>query len=253
MPAETPDPLAKPRRFYAQVGVAPQGQDGREAFAVTLDGRVAKTPAGGRLVLPRRALAELVAAEWAAQGDTIDLAAMPATRLAATALDRAGAATGGLADEVARYAGSDLLCYFADGPDTLVEQQVAHWGPVLTWAEETLGLHFVRATGVVHQPQPEATVAQVRSLASALEVFDQVGLVFATALFGSAILALALQRGMLTGEAAYELSRLDEAFQEQRWGVDAEAAARTAALRRDAQMLHAWFEALRVRSEVGGN
>ncbi len=239
--ADLAAPLAKPRRFYRSASVQPQG----EGFAVALDGRVARTPAGAPLVLPSRALAELVAGEWAAQGETVDLAAMPASRLAATALDRAVLAGAALAEEVARYAGSDLLCYFAEAPDALVARQAQAWEPVLAWAEAALGLRFVRAAGIVPQPQPRETLDRVRALAAALDPFAQVGLVFATALFGSAVLALAVERGALTGEAAFALSRLDEAYQEQHWGVDAEAAARTERLRRDAAMLQAWFEAIR--------
>lgn len=194
--------------------------------------------------LPTLALAELIAAEWAAQDEQIVFAAMPATRLAFTALDRIGVARELVAEEVARYAGSDLLCYFADGPGPLIERELRSWGPLLDWAEEALGLAFERVTGIVHRPQPQPTVEKVRALALALGDLELTGLAAAAGLFGSAILALALQRRRLPGDAAFELSRLDEAFQEERWGVDAEAAERTARLRTEAQALQAWFEAL---------
>lgn len=231
----------RPRRFYTTA--APVAHEG--GFAVALDGRLARTPAGDRMVLPTHALAALLSAEWAAQGEVIDAAAMPANRLAFTALDRAAQARDGLAAEVARYAASDTLCYFAEALTRLVEREVAHWSPVLDWARDTLGLDFVRASGVVHKAQPPETLARVRSLAAELDDFSLTGLTFAAGLFGSAILAFAVQRAMLTGDAAFDLSRLDQAFQEEQWGVDFEAADKTEAERRDAQRLQAWFEALR--------
>ena len=150
-----------------------------------------------------------------------------------------------VADEIAARAGADVLCYFADGPDSLVELQVLHWGPMLDWASAELGLELVRVSGLIHRPQPEATIERVRSLALDLSDFELTGLVNAAGLFGSAILAFALQRGRLTGDEALDLSRLDETFQEERWGVDEEAAARTAHMRAEATVLEQWFAALR--------
>ena len=230
----------RPRRFYKAVEVAPR--DG--GFIILLDGRGAKTPAGAPLRLPTAALAKLLAAEWEAQAEQIDLSAMPATRLAATVIDRTAAAGAAVAAEVARYAGSDAICYFAEAPATLVETQVARWGPVLDWARDALGLELHRVAGVIPHPQPPETLARVEALAAALEPFTQAGVAFATPLFGSAILALALQRGQLSADAAFDLSRLEQAYQEDRWGVDAEAAERTERQRAEARMVGRWFEAL---------
>lgn len=237
------NPTQKPRRFYTAATVV-EHQGG---FGVALDGRLAKTPAGDRMIVPGRALAQLIAAEWQAQGEVIDLAAMPVSRLAFTAVDRAAQAHGALADEVARYAAADMLLYFAEGPTTLVELEVAHWGPVIAWAEQALGVDFVRATGIVHQDQPPQTLERIRTMAVALDAFALTGLTFAAGLFGSAILGFAVERGMLSGDAAFNLSRLDETYQEERWGLDDEAAARTANHRRDADMVQQWFAALRQR------
>jgi chaperone required for assembly of F1-ATPase len=231
----------RPRRFYRTVEVRPE--DG--AFGVTLDGRRAKTPDGAPLAAPTEALARLLAEEWDAQVEHIDLNAMPLTRLAYTAIDRTVAARAETAAEVARYAGSDVLCYFADGPASVLEAEVKHWSPVLDWAQSALGLELVRVTGVTHRPQPAATLQRVEALALELETFALTGLAFCTALFGSAILAFAVERGELSGEAAFELSRLDEQLQIARWGEDAEAAARTQALRAEAEMVGRWFAALR--------
>lgn len=235
-----PDPAEKPRRFWKEVDVG----EGKGGFVVRLDGRPAKTPAGVSLTLPTRALADVVAAEWAAQGETIEFAAMLATRLASTATDRVPQQHAAVAREVAKYAVSDLLCYMAEGPEPLVRAEQAAWSPLLAWAEGELGLRFVQAAGIVHTPQPAETVERVETLAAALDDFRLTALAFAAPLFGSAVLALALERGRITGEQAWEASRVDEAFQESRWGVDAEAAERAAGLRAEAQVLERWFRAL---------
>lgn len=233
---------ARPRRFYKAVDTAPAGEGG---FAVRLDGRTPKSPAGAPLRLPTLALAELCAAEWAAQGGTVEPASMPAVRLAFTAIDRGADARDALADEAARYAGSDALAYFADAPEALVERQAALWGPWLDWSRDALGAPLLRAEGIVHRPQPPGALERVRALALEMDVFGLTGLAYACALFGSAVLAFAVARGALGGAAAHDLSRLDEAWQEERWGVDAEAAARTAGRLRDAELADRWFAALR--------
>jgi chaperone required for assembly of F1-ATPase len=235
---DSPNP--KPRRFYVDAAV----EDAATGFAVTLDGRTAKTPAGGRLIAPTRALADAIGAEWAAQVDAIDVAAMPLTRLAFTALDRADDAHEALAQSLARHADADSLCYLAEAPQDLRGRQIVEWSPVLDWALDALGLHFITATGIVHLPQPPETLAQVAGLARALDRFSLTGLAFAAGLFESAILALAVQRKWLGGPEAFALSRLEEAYQEDRWGVDAEAAARTERLHRDAVAVERWFEGL---------
>ncbi len=215
-----------------------------DGFTVTLDGRGLRSPKGASVLLPTQALAEHVAEEWAAQGEVLQLADMPVTRLANTALESIPGAREATAQSVADYAGADLLCYYAEAPEGLVERQKASWGPVLARAEAELSLTFVPAEGVIHQAQPPHTLERVRALAADLDDFALAGLAFATPLFGSAVLALAVQRGWLEGEAAFDLSRLDEVWQEEQWGVDAEAAERTNRIRRDARMLSRWFEGL---------
>ncbi len=235
------EPGELPRRFYKVADVAAEA----DGYAVRLDGRTPRSPAGKPLVLPTEALAALAAAEWAGQGEHIIAAAMPATRLANTALDRVSQARGEVAGEVARYAGSELLCYRAEEPLALVEQQARGWQPLLDWARDDLGVALEPVEGIVHREQPAASLARAEALAGELDDFALAGLAHATALFGSAVLGFALQRGRLDGEAAFTLSRLDEAFQEERWGVDAEAAERTGRLAAEAAMLDRWFAALR--------
>ncbi len=235
------DALQRIKRFYK----AAEAQPHAGGFAIALDGRRAKTPAGALLLLPTKAAGEVVAAEWGAQGEWIEFAAMPASRHAFTALDRVSQARAETAAELARFAGSDLLCYFAQEPKALVARQHAQWAPVLDWAEDELGLLFLRAEGITYQAQPPATLKAVEDLANGLDDFALAGLAWGGALFSSTILALALLRGRLSGEEAFELSRLDEAFQIEQWGEDAEAAERTAKMRVEAIALEQWFAALR--------
>ena len=231
----------RPRRFYAQADVGPH----EGGFQVRLDGRGVKTPAGAALSLPTEALARLVAQEWAAQGETLDLSSMAATRLAYTVIDRTAAAPQAIAAEVARYAGSDVLCYLAEAPQALVEAERRAWRPMLDWARDALGVELVEVVGVSPRPQPPQALARVEALVAELEPFAQAGVAYATPLFGSAVLALAVQRGGLDAARALELSRVDEAFQAQRWGVDAEAATRAEGLAESAALLDRWFTALR--------
>jgi chaperone required for assembly of F1-ATPase len=235
------EPVEKPKRFYKDVTVADAVGGG---FAVLLDGRTLRTPKAQKLALPTRAVAEQVAEEWASQVQTIEMATMHATRLANTAIETIGGSRPAVADQVAQYAGSDLVCYFAEDPAALVARQEASWGPLLARAEAEEGLRFERCVGIVHRDQPAETLEKVREIALALDDFSLAGLAFGTSLFGSAVLSVALHRGWLAGEEAYDLSRVDEAFQEEKWGVDAEAAERTQRLRGEARMLDRWFRAL---------
>lgn len=228
------------KRFWTAVDV----KDGPGGWSVTLDGRTPKTPAHAPMTLPTEAAARLVAEEWAAQGEFIDPGTMPATRLASTAIDRVSQAREPVADEIAAYAGSDLLCYLAEAPTSLAVEQAREWTPWRDWAALELGVALEPVEGIIHRAQDPAAIARVRELALRLDDFALTGLAMATPLLGSAVLSLALQRRALTGEAAFELSRLDEAFQERQWGVDEEAAERTAARRAEAVLLERWFKAL---------
>lgn len=228
------------KRFWKTADVA--ADEG--GWTVRLDGRAPKTPAGATLTLPTQAAARLVADEWAAQGEFLLPGTMPATRLASTAIDRVSQTREPVAAEIAAYAGSDVVCYLAEHPAALIARQQAEWGPWRDWAARDLGVILHPAEGVVHRPQAPEALERVKALALELDDFALTGLATAVPLFGSAVLGLAVQRGALSGEAALDLSRLDEAFTEERWGVDEEAAARTAAHRAEAALLQRWFEAL---------
>ena len=234
------DPLRRPRRFYAAVSMEPDGA----GVAVRLDGRTPRSPKGRSLILPTAALADLVADEWRAQTEMIDYNAMPATRLAHTALDVVPGARAATVEGVTRYAGADLICYFADHPTSLLHRQERVWGPLLDWAETDHGLSFVRATGVVHRQQPPETLERLSALLAPLDDFVLAGLAFAAALFGSAVLALALREGRIKAEGAMAAARLDEIFQEEQWGVDAESESKADAMAVEAVMAERWFAAL---------
>lgn len=234
------EPEERIRRFWTHVDVAAH----EEGWAVLLDGRTPKTPAGAALVLPVEAAARLVAAEWAAQGEHLSPAAMPAMRLASTAIDRIGRARDAVADEIAAYAGSDALCYPSETPVALNRRQAEAWGPWRDWAVRELGVTLAPVEGLMHRPQPPGSLARVKALALELDDFMLTGLATAVPLLGSAVLGFALQRRALTGMEAFALSRLDEAFQEEQWGVDAEAAERTAGRAAEAELLERWFAAL---------
>lgn len=234
------EPQEKPRRFYKAVTVVEV--DG--GHGIRLDGRTLKTPRAAPLILPTRALADQIAAEWDAQTDVIEMATMHATRLANTAIETIGGSREGVADQIADYAASDLVCYFAEAPATLVRRQGEAWEPVLARAEVELDLRFERCVGIVHRSQPSETLVRVKEIARSLDDFALAGLAFAVPLYGSAVLAIAVLRGWVSGAEAFDLSRVDEAFQEDQWGIDSEAAERVARLRVEANMLDQWFKGL---------
>jgi chaperone required for assembly of F1-ATPase len=216
----------RPRRFYEAVSVGER----REGFAVLLDGRTVKTPAGKPLTAPTRALAEALAAEWEAQRERVEPATMPVTRLMNVALDRTPAAREAVADEVARYAGTDVVCHLADDDLELARIEEAAWAPLRDWAGQELGVALEPVAGLLARPQSEASLAAARAAALAHDDIRLTALAHATALLGSAVLALALSHGRLDARAAFAASRIDEERQAQRWGVDAEAADRADAL-----------------------
>jgi chaperone required for assembly of F1-ATPase len=217
------------KRFYTQAAAAETG----DGFAVRLDGRAVKTPAGKVLVVPTRALAEAVAAEWAAQGETVRPADMPLTQLAATALDRIGPERDAILAQLLAYAGTDLLCHRAGFPPDLVRRQHAAWQPVLDWAAAELGARLEVTAGVVAVPQPADSLAALAARLAGYDVWRLTAVQAAAPATGSLVLALALAQRRLSGAEAFDLSHLDETYQMERWGDDPEAAQRRANLRRD--------------------
>ena len=229
-----------PKRFYENASAEPFG----EAWTVTLDERTLKTPARQQLLLPTKRLAQAIAAEWNAQGDRIDIAAMPLTRLANVALDRTPEARDEMADELARYCETDLICHLAEEPEELRDLEESHWAPVRAWAEETLDIHLVPVEGIIASPQPDASLDAARFAALDMDDFQLTGLLFGCGLFGSALLALAASMGAMQAEDAFEVSRIDEAFQAENWGEDDEAKELLELRRLEAKALGVWIRAL---------
>jgi chaperone required for assembly of F1-ATPase len=216
-------------RFYRE---AQAGEAGVGGVPILLDGRAVRTPARQILAAPTRSLAERIAAEWAAQRDTIDPVAMPLTRLANSIIDGVVPAPQPVAAEIEKYLASDLLCYRAPGPEGLVAHQRRHWDPVLAWAHDALGARFSLAEGVMHVQQTEEVLAAAASAIprgeGAHERWRLGALNVITTLTGSAILALALDAGALTADQAWSAAHVDEDWNMDTWGRDVLALQRRA-------------------------
>jgi chaperone required for assembly of F1-ATPase len=217
------------KRFYrAAVAVA-----SAQGFGVHLDGKPVLTPAKNTLTVPRQALAEAIAAEWQNQGDTIDPLALPLTRLVSTAIDRVLPRRQEVIAEIAKYAGTDLLCYRAAGPPELVARQHATWQALLDWANERFGARLTVTESITPIDQPPAALAALERAIAAHDAMMLVALHLATAACGSAVLGLALTEQRLSPAAAFAAAQLDESFQIERWGEDSEQTKRRAALQED--------------------
>ncbi|WP_210036052.1 ATP12 family chaperone protein [Methylobacterium sp. PvR107] len=234
---ERPDPMraarghakpALPRRFYTETGFSEE----TGGFRLTLDGRPANTPARNPLRLPDRALAEKIAAEWAAQDTQIDPARMPLTRLANTAIDGVAPRHAAVVDDLCAYAATDLVAYRAGDPERLVAAQGAAWDPILAWARDELGVQVILSEGIRHVEQPPGTVRALSdAVAAVTDPFQLAGLHTLTTLTGSLLIGLAVLRGHLTPAQAWAAAHVDETYQAEVWGRDAEAEARHAARR----------------------
>ena len=251
---EPPRPL--PKRFYKTVTVAPvsssppsgeglgaggtptvdvlespplhptRGEGSVCSFRLLLDGKPVRTPAKNELTLPTRALAEAVAAEWEAQGERIDPASMPLTKLANSSIDGVAVRAGEVCAEIVKYAGSDLICYRAEAPQQLMERQAEHWNPVLAWAREAHGAILTTVQGIMPIRQPPAATEAIAKALPLHDPFRLAAIHVMTTLMGSALLALAHAHGRLSAEAAWGAAHVDEDWQISQWGEDTEAKAR---------------------------
>ena len=214
------------RRFYEKA--AADSCDGRHS--VKLDGRAIQTPAKAPMELPTRALAAAVAEEWAAQGDVVEPRSMPMMRLASSAIDRVAPSRDAVVDEIAAYAASDLLCYRADGPESLIQRQAEAWQPWLDWAADRFATRLEITAGVVAVEQDPAARASLRDAIAAYDDYTIAALHSLTTIFGSVVLALAVVEGEIGPRDAFQASRIDEDFQAEKWGTEEAAEARRAAL-----------------------
>ena len=217
------------KRVYEEAAVVVA----RGGFGVALDGRAVRTPAGALLAVPKRRLAEAIAAEFSAQEDEVRPHSMPIMRLAATAIDRVAPDRQALVESLLGYAATDLLCYRSEAEGELAERQHAAWQPLLDWAEGAYGARLAVTTGVVPIDQPEAALSALRRAVASVDDLGLAALSSAAAACGSLILALALAAGRIDADAAQRASHLDETYQSERWGEDREAADRRRRLHAD--------------------
>jgi chaperone required for assembly of F1-ATPase len=229
------------KRFYREVSVVPA--DSGFGFGVSLDGKPLRTPAKAPLAVPSRALAEAIAAEWRGQDTEIKLDELPLTRLASTAIDLVTARRRAVVAEVARYAGTDLLCYRAGHPPELARRQHETWQPLIDWAGLRYDAPLEVTVGVVPVTQPPASLGALAAAVERYPALDLAALHLAAASCGSLVVALALLEGRLDVEGAFAASQLDESFEIERWGEDAEQMRRRTALK-DEIALAARFVAL---------
>jgi len=229
------------KRFYKEVSI----ESGEGGWSVLLDGRPVKTPALNRLMVPNEALGAAIAQEWDRQDEEVDVLNMHLTRLVNVALDRTGEQRPGMVDEVVKYCETDLLCFLADTPADLRDRQVARWRPVREWAGKQLDVVLMEVPGgLLAAPQPPVSLDAARAYTEGLDDLRLTGLNFGLGLYGSALLAMAVCEGHLPAEDAYEISILDELYQAEQWGTDAENEARLAANRAQAGALGTLFSTL---------
>jgi len=218
-PTETARRAIRPRlrkRFYKR---AHTSEGGEGDVAIFLDGSPVLTPSHRALAVPTRALAQAIAAEWEAQAEWIDPARMPLTRLANAVIDAVSEKPQPVADEVAKYLGTDLLLYRAEAPAGLIEKQAQAWDPVLVWVRNAFNARFVLAQGVMHVPQPREAIAATRA-AIPSEPWRLAAVASITTLTGSGLLALAVAQGALDADAAWIAAHVDEDWQMSQWGRD---------------------------------
>ncbi len=223
----------KAKRFWKAASVVASG----EGFEVLLDGRPVRTPAKASLLLPSRALADAIAHEWDAQEDEIAPLTMPHTRSANAAIDRVAPEREAVAEIVAAYGETDLLCYRADAPDALVSRQSTSWDPFLAWCTETLGATLTVHTGLMPGAQDPSAMQRLRACLGEFDDFELTAVHDLVALSGSLVLGLATASGFRSAEDVWTASRLDEIWQQEQWGVDEDA--ESDAMKKRDSFLHA--------------
>lgn len=230
------------KRFYKVVEVREEGQ----GHLACLDGRPILTPTRHPLLMPSAAVAELVADEWRSQGEEVLPDAMPATRLATTVVDLMPARRQDAIEEVIGYAQTDLLCYRAARPGELVAREEAAWQPWLDWAERELDAQLEVAHAIEPLAQSEASLRALRLAVEGMDDWRLVGVHAATTLMGSLVLSLAMARGWLDAKTGFEVALLDELFEIEQWGEEAEQQRRHARLRRDLEVAERFLHCLAV-------
>ena len=207
------------KRFYKNAAFEPA----EGGYEILLDGRGVKTPARERLIAWNEGLGRAIADEWNEQGETVNPRSMPLTGLANAAIDRVAPDPEAFARSLATFGESDLICYRADQPRALVARQSEQWDPLLAWARRRYDVDFEVVTGIMHRPQPARTVSQLANAAAARGAFELAALSPLVTVSGSLIIALALAENEISLQAAWSAATLDEQWQLEQWGADAEA------------------------------
>lgn len=228
------------KRFYQQASAVPVAG----GFGIMLDARALKTPARAAFIVPTQSLAAAVAAEWNAQGDAVEIKAMRLTGLANAAIDRIAPERAAFAARLADYGAHDLLCYRAEAPVALISRQAKAWQVWLDWLAATHGAHLAIGEGVMHVTQSAGALAALGRATAQLDAFRLAGAHIVTTATGSLTLGLAVTAGALDARAALALSRIDEEFQAEQWGRDAEAEARAEAIRTEVEDAGRFLKAL---------
>lgn len=208
-----------PKRFWK----ATETTETEDGYGVLLDGRPVRTPAKALLTVPTVALAERIETEFDAQSEKIDPRTMPFTRTANAAIDKVTIQHAEVADMLADYGDSDLLCYRAEAPEELVARQSEQWDPLLDWAAEELDARLLPRVGVIHEPQDAAPLANLRARVHEMDAFELAAFHDLVAISGSLIIGFAATAGHRPAEELWDISRLDETWQEEQWGEDEEA------------------------------
>jgi chaperone required for assembly of F1-ATPase len=217
------------KRFWKDVAVEPEG----DGWTIKLDGRPVRTPARAALAVPTKPLADAIAAEWRGVESEIDPRSMPLTGLANAAIDRIAPDRHAFAEGLARYAEADLACYRAEGPRALTERQAQEWDKLLGWARRRYDVDFATTSGLMHVAQPAATVERLAHAVEALDSFRLAGLSPLVTIGGSLVAALAVLEKQVSPEDAWDAVSIDERWQIEQWGADAEAQAALEHRRRD--------------------
>jgi chaperone required for assembly of F1-ATPase len=228
------------KRFYKDVGIARDG----DGFAVQLDGKPLRPPSRAPLALPTEALAKAIAEEWRGQGEKLDMASMPLTRLAFAAVDTVPKQRAAMIEHLLGFGRSDLVSYRAEFPSALITRQAALWDPLLMWLAETHGANLAFTSGIKHVAQSEDTMEALQRVLSSFTDYELVALHAATTITGSLTISLALMGRRITTGQAFDAAHVDEHFQAEKWGHDEAAEARRAGLKAELEAAEKFLKLL---------
>jgi chaperone required for assembly of F1-ATPase len=231
----------KARRFYeTATSVEVDGY-----WSIELDGRPVRTPGGQPLHVPYCELSNAIADEWNTQGDDIDPQSMPLSGLSNAAIDRVSGNRRTFIDQLSGFAESDLICYWADGPEDLVNRQGTAWQPLLNWASTSLDAHMTATSGIVHVAQSADAIKAITIRIEQLNDFELTAVTDLATSLSSVIIALAVLHGEITTEVAFDAAMVDEQFQAEKWGEDKEAMDRHRQIKADVQATAAFLDLIR--------